>query len=156
MAPIGQREDTIAALQKDAAAKSAQIDQLTRNLAQTQAALQTAQTSVADLKDKLTASDSRAADLQMQLAAATTARGGSAKKLTAEAASAGEDSSSSAARLSRSLPPAILVFFVFRDPSYFTELMNSSWGRGFTIAAIILQIIGSVWVLRILRNSQRT
>jgi tight adherence protein B len=54
------------------------------------------------------------------------------------------------------LPPAILTFFVFREPSYFTELMNSLWGRGITITAIILQIIGSLWVLRILRKSQRT
>jgi tight adherence protein B len=54
------------------------------------------------------------------------------------------------------LPPAILAFFIVREPSYFTELMDSTWGRGFTIAAFALQIIGSAWVLRILRNSQRT
>jgi tight adherence protein B len=54
------------------------------------------------------------------------------------------------------LPPAILAFFIFREPNYFTELMDSTWGRGFTIAGIALQFIGSVWVLRILRNSQRT
>lgn len=54
------------------------------------------------------------------------------------------------------LPPLILGFFVLRDPTYLTTLMASSWGRGATFAAIGLQIIGSLWVLRVLKTSQRT
>lgn len=65
---IGQREDTIAALRKEAAAKSAQIDQLTRNLAQTRSALQTTQTSVADLKRRLGGSDASLAGFGSQVA----------------------------------------------------------------------------------------
>lgn len=54
------------------------------------------------------------------------------------------------------IPPAVLTFFVFRDPDYFTKLMSSDWGRGMTIMAVVLQIIGSAWVLRILKHSRRT
>ena len=54
------------------------------------------------------------------------------------------------------LPPAIITFFVFRDPEYFTRLMNATWGRNITILAVVLQIIGATWVLRILRTSSRT
>ncbi len=54
------------------------------------------------------------------------------------------------------LPPAILTFFVFRDPDYFARLMSSVWGRAITVTAVLLQLVGSVWVLRILRNSRRT
>jgi tight adherence protein B len=53
------------------------------------------------------------------------------------------------------LPPAILAFFMFRDPTYFDSLMSSSWGRNVTLFAIFLQIVGSIWIVRILRNSQR-
>jgi hypothetical protein len=34
--------------------------------------------------------------------------------------------------------------------------MQSTWGRWTTIIAVLLQIIGSFWVIRILQNSQRT
>ncbi len=54
-----------------------------------------------------------------------------------------------------SLPPAILAFFVFRDPSYFQNLMSSSWGRLATVVAALLEIIGTVFILVILKNSQR-
>ncbi|MCA9072301.1 MAG: type II secretion system F family protein [Planctomycetaceae bacterium] len=54
------------------------------------------------------------------------------------------------------LPPGILAFFIFRDPEYFNTLMESTWGRWSTIVAVGLQIIGSIWVIRILQNSQRT
>lgn len=54
------------------------------------------------------------------------------------------------------LPPLILGFFVLRDPTYLTTLMASSWGRGATFTAIALQVIGSLWVLRVLKTSQRT
>ncbi len=53
------------------------------------------------------------------------------------------------------LPPAILTFFVFRDPTYFQELMGSAWGRTATFVAIALEVIGAIWVLRILKDSQR-
>ncbi|QDT41159.1 Bacterial type II secretion system protein F domain protein [Gimesia alba] len=54
------------------------------------------------------------------------------------------------------LPPLILGFFVLRDPTYLTTLMASSWGRGATFTAIALQVIGSLWVLRVLKTSQRS
>ncbi|MEW4530393.1 MAG: type II secretion system F family protein [Maioricimonas sp. JB045] len=54
------------------------------------------------------------------------------------------------------LPPAVLMFFTFRDPEYFNNLMASQWGRTATFTALMLEFIGAMWVMRILRNSQRT
>lgn len=54
------------------------------------------------------------------------------------------------------LPPAILAFFTMRDPEYFGNLMDSSWGRIVTGLACLLEIVGAVWVLAVLKNSQRT
>lgn len=54
------------------------------------------------------------------------------------------------------LPPGILAFFLFRDPDYLTRLFSSGWGRVITITAILLDIIGVIWTLRILKSSQRT
>ncbi|QDT65383.1 type II secretion system F family protein [Calycomorphotria hydatis] len=54
------------------------------------------------------------------------------------------------------LPPAVVAFFIFRDPNYLTDLFSSSWGRSVTALAIFLQLAGSVWVMRILGNSKRT
>jgi tight adherence protein B len=54
------------------------------------------------------------------------------------------------------IPPAVLAFFIFRDPAYFQNLMGSTWGRNATIAAVLLELIGAVWVIRILQDSQRT
>ncbi len=53
------------------------------------------------------------------------------------------------------LPPAVLSFFVFRKPTYLQELMASSWGRNSTILAICLEIIGAIWIMRILKSSQQ-
>lgn len=53
------------------------------------------------------------------------------------------------------LPPLVLAFFIIRDPNYFTSLMDSSWGRIATGTAIMLEVVGSVWVLRILKDTQR-
>lgn len=54
------------------------------------------------------------------------------------------------------LPPSILAFFTLRDPDYFQNLMNSSWGRNATWLAFGLELIGVVWVMRILKKSQGT
>ena len=54
------------------------------------------------------------------------------------------------------LPPAILAFFTFRDPAYFETLFSSAWGRNITMIAAFLQVVGSFWVFRILKNSQRS
>lgn len=51
------------------------------------------------------------------------------------------------------VPPAVLAFFVLRDSEYLTNLMHSEWGLRVTIIAAVLQIIGSIWVLRILKHS---
>ncbi len=54
------------------------------------------------------------------------------------------------------LPPAILAFFLFRDPNYFTRLMASDWGRMITFTGIGLEIIGAIWIMKILNDSQQT
>ncbi len=54
------------------------------------------------------------------------------------------------------IPPGVLAFFMFRDPNYFQNLISSPWGRNATLLAIGLEIVGAIWVLRILRDSQRT
>jgi tight adherence protein B len=54
------------------------------------------------------------------------------------------------------LPPIIITFFVLRDPNYLNDLLATYWGRSLTIAAVVLDIIGSVVVLSILRKSQQS
>ncbi len=55
-----------------------------------------------------------------------------------------------------SIPPLILLFFIYRDPNYFNTLMSSSWGRGATMIGVALEIVGALWVLRILQTSRQT
>ncbi len=64
--------------------------------------------------------------------------------------------SRAAAILMVGLPPAIVAFFVWRDPNYFRDLLNSPWGRTLTMVAIVLQIIGAAMVLRILKTTSRS
>lgn len=54
------------------------------------------------------------------------------------------------------LPLGVLAFFSFREPDYLTNLLSSAWGRNATLAALALEVIGGIWVLRILRDSERT
>lgn len=54
------------------------------------------------------------------------------------------------------LPPGILAFFILRDPDYLAKLMGSTWGRNTTIIAIVLQVIGALWVRRIMARSAKT
>jgi tight adherence protein B len=51
------------------------------------------------------------------------------------------------------VPPAVLAFFIFRDPDYLNNLMRSEWGFRVTLIAAALQVVGSLWVLRILKHS---
>ncbi len=53
------------------------------------------------------------------------------------------------------LPPAILIFFMFRDPEYLTKLFDSEWGTRITVLAFVLEFIGAIWVLRILQKSEQ-
>ena len=53
------------------------------------------------------------------------------------------------------VPPAILLFFIFRDPGYFQKLMETDWARMATIFAVILEIIGIFLVFRILKTSEQ-
>ncbi len=55
-----------------------------------------------------------------------------------------------------SIPPLIVAFFMFRDPNYLQRLMDSPWARRLTGLAVSMSIIGTVLILRILKNSQRT
>jgi tight adherence protein B len=54
------------------------------------------------------------------------------------------------------LPPAVLAFFIVRKPTYMQELFSSPWGRYTTALAVVLEIIGALWIMRILKSSQRT
>jgi tight adherence protein B len=54
------------------------------------------------------------------------------------------------------LPPIIITFFTLRDPNYLDQLLSTYWGRFLTIAALVLNVLGSIVVLSILRGSQRT
>lgn len=54
------------------------------------------------------------------------------------------------------LPPAVLAFFLFRDPEYMSRLFSSNWGRNVTLFAIGLELVGAAWVWRILQDSERT
>lgn len=53
------------------------------------------------------------------------------------------------------VPPAVLAFFIFRDPEYLNNLMRSEWGFRVTLIAAALQVVGSLWVLRILKHSEQ-
>ena len=54
------------------------------------------------------------------------------------------------------LPPAVVIFFAWRDPNSFRDLFESPWGRTMTLVAIGLQIVGAAIVLRILKNTSRS
>lgn len=54
------------------------------------------------------------------------------------------------------LPPGIFAFFLFRDPAYFSNLMGAPWGRNITLLGFLLDIVGVVWVLKILKNSSQS
>jgi tight adherence protein B len=54
------------------------------------------------------------------------------------------------------IPPLVLAFFMFRDPAYFSKLFSVKWGRIITLIAAALDVLGVVWVLRVLKNSQQT
>jgi tight adherence protein B len=54
------------------------------------------------------------------------------------------------------IPPLVLGFFMLRDPEYFSKLFAVKWGRIVTLIAAALDIIGIVWVLRVLKSSQQT
>ncbi len=53
------------------------------------------------------------------------------------------------------LPPLIIAFFTFRDPNYLPLLLSTYWGKVLTIAAVVLDLVGSIVVLSILRRSQQ-
>lgn len=55
-----------------------------------------------------------------------------------------------------SLPPLIITFFILRDANYLNQLLSTYWGRTMSIVAVILQLVGSIAVLSILRGSQRS
>jgi tight adherence protein B len=54
------------------------------------------------------------------------------------------------------IPPLVLTFFAFRDPDYFQRLFAVKWGRIITLTAVALQVIGIVWVLRIMKHSRQS
>jgi len=44
-----------------------------------------------------------------------------------------------------------LLLFLWQ-PEHFNELINDSLGRTLLLAAIVLEVIGIYWVVRLLRN----
>jgi tight adherence protein B len=54
------------------------------------------------------------------------------------------------------LPVCIVIFFSIRDPFYVQKLMESDLGRKVTLGSIAMEIFGSMFILRILQNSQRS
>lgn len=54
------------------------------------------------------------------------------------------------------LPVFIVMFFSFRDPDYVTKLLDSSFARNMTLFGIGMQIVGSIVIANILKNSQRS
>ena len=60
------------------------------------------------------------------------------------------------AMLMLALPVFIVTFFTLRDPEYIDNLMASDMGRKVTLGAIVMEVIGSLFILRILQNSQRS
>ena len=51
-----------------------------------------------------------------------------------------------------SIGPIILIYQSMRDPTYLETLTGSSVGRTILVSAIILQLIGSLWILNIFRS----
>jgi tight adherence protein B len=54
------------------------------------------------------------------------------------------------------LPPLIIIFFSFQDPTYLPRLMASDMGRTATIGGVVCELIGTLLILRILQSSQRS
>ena len=54
------------------------------------------------------------------------------------------------------MPIVIALFFSMRDPEYLPKLMASSMGQTVTMIAIAMQMIGSIWIWTVLKNSQRS
>lgn len=54
------------------------------------------------------------------------------------------------------LPVFIIMFFSARDAEYFPKLMASRMGQNVTLIGVGLQIVGTIIISNILRNSQRS
>ncbi len=54
------------------------------------------------------------------------------------------------------LPVFIVLFFTARDSDYFVKLMASRMGQNVTLIGIALQIVGTIFIANILKNSQRS
>jgi len=53
------------------------------------------------------------------------------------------------------VPVLVMGFYLFRDPDYLNNLLNSFWGRLSLWLGVILQIVGCLLVYRILSRSAR-
>lgn len=50
--------------------------------------------------------------------------------------------------------PAVVGFLIVDDPAYLRDLLSATGGRTMLIVSILLQIVGSLWVWRIMRSNQ--
>lgn len=53
------------------------------------------------------------------------------------------------------IPILAMSFYLFRDPTYLSNLVSSFWGRLSLWTAVVLQIVGILLVIRILHRSAR-
>lgn len=53
------------------------------------------------------------------------------------------------------IPVMVMSFYLFRDPLYLQKLLGSFWGRLSLWLGVVLQIVGCLTVMRILRSSAR-
>jgi tight adherence protein B len=53
------------------------------------------------------------------------------------------------------IPVLVMGFYLFRDPSYLNTLLSSFWGRLSLGLGVFLQVIGCLFVFRILKRSSR-
>lgn len=53
------------------------------------------------------------------------------------------------------IPPLVIGFYIFRDPTYLDHLMSSFWGRLTFWTGVVLQVIGGFFVFRILQKTAK-
>lgn len=53
------------------------------------------------------------------------------------------------------IPPLVIGFYIFRDPTYLDQLMSSFWGRLTFWTGVVLQAIGGFFVFRILQKTAK-
>lgn len=53
-------------------------------------------------------------------------------------------------------PLVPIAVYLYRDPNYLNRLLNSTWGFWLTLLAVVLQVVGAVFVFAVMANSRKT